>query len=161
MAEIILTENPTAEELRAAFVAAARSLVGAHYQHRGRDPEAGLDCLGVVIVSARRCGFETFDYFYDLIPADDILDAKLSEHMIRLPRWQDARAGDVITRRYRLTDPAKHCGVVTLNEPDHLRCVHATRSSVRRVCETRWPDPAFNSAAYRMREIAALEMLTR
>jgi cell wall-associated NlpC family hydrolase len=153
-----LTAQPTADELRAQMVAAARSLVGARYAHRGRERETGFDCLGLVLASARLCGFETFDYFYDLIPAEDLLDAKLAEHAVKLADWRLSLPGDIVTRCYRIGEPAKHCGVVTLNVPDNLRCVHASRvGSHRGVFEMRWTDAQYNVSAFRLREIAAAE----
>lgn len=158
MAEITLTPNPTADELRAAFVAAARSLVGSPYAYRGRSRDVGFDCLGVLLAAADICGFELHDYEYHIVPEGDLLDTKLAEHMVRLQHWRDARPGDVVTRCYRLNEPAKHCGVVTLNEVDNLRCVHAYRyRATRCVTEGRWTDPIFNVSAFRVREIAALE----
>jgi hypothetical protein len=45
---------------RTAFIAAARSLVGKDFAHRGRGPEK-FDCLGVVDFSLRALGYDTQD----------------------------------------------------------------------------------------------------
>lgn len=150
MAEVRLLTTSPADELRSRFVLAARSLVGSPYRHRGRGPS--YDCLGVVIGAARRVGVAYADCEYDFVPAGDLLDRLLAEHMVRLPDWRQALPGDVITRCFRLGEPAKHCGVVTLNALDNLRCVHAQRAGARAVAEVRWPDPHFNRFAYRIRE---------
>jgi murein DD-endopeptidase / murein LD-carboxypeptidase len=38
------------------FVAAARACLGARFRLQGRHPETGLDCIGLIIWSARQCG---------------------------------------------------------------------------------------------------------
>lgn len=156
MAELKLLTTTPAAELRSRFVFAAKSFVNAPYRHRGRSREMGFDCYGIVRASALTCGMGAPDYTYGLIPEGDLLDRMLSAHMVRLPHWTMALPGDVITRRYRLNEPAKHCGIVTTNLPGNLRCVHASRRA-RRVTEVCWTDPLYNSHAYRAREIAALE----
>ena len=41
-----------------AFAAAAAALCGAPFRLHGRDPETGLDCVGLVAVALERCGFQ-------------------------------------------------------------------------------------------------------
>ena len=156
MAEVRLLTAGLEGELRSLLVSTARSFVGVDYRHRGRTRD-GLDCSGLVIATVRESGCTASPPAptYGLIPEADLLDRMLAEHMVRLNDWREARPGDVITRCFRLGQPAKHCGVVTLNDPDNLRCVHASRTA-RRVVEGRWPDPLFNCYAYRVREVAAL-----
>ena len=40
------------------FAAAAERLVGTLFRLHGRDPEHGLDCVGVVLCALRRCGVD-------------------------------------------------------------------------------------------------------
>jgi len=44
------------DERGARVFAEARSLVGCRFRLHGRDPALGLDCVGVVLVAARRAG---------------------------------------------------------------------------------------------------------
>lgn len=39
-----------------AFAAAAAALAGTPYRLHGRDPESGLDCVGLISVALERCG---------------------------------------------------------------------------------------------------------
>ena len=41
---------------RTAFAAAAAALCGAPFRLHGRDPETGLDCVGLVVAALERCG---------------------------------------------------------------------------------------------------------
>jgi cell wall-associated NlpC family hydrolase len=43
-------------ELTGAFIDAARSLIGAPFEMGGRDPERGIDCVGVVVYAAEAAG---------------------------------------------------------------------------------------------------------
>ena len=45
-------ENPTAMD----FVREARNLVGVPYQHMGRNPKVGLDCVGLLLATGRATG---------------------------------------------------------------------------------------------------------
>ncbi len=42
---------------RAHIVACARTHVGVHFAHQGRNPATGLDCLGLLIATAKQAGF--------------------------------------------------------------------------------------------------------
>jgi hypothetical protein len=59
------------------FVAAARSLVGTPWRHRGRG-RRGIDCVGLVVVSARAAGLKLDDAtHYGRYPWDDRLRKEL------------------------------------------------------------------------------------
>lgn len=67
----------------AEIVAAARGWVGVPFRHQGRDREAGVDCVGLVIVVAQELGlvpanFERNDY--GRLPTRGELDAKIMQH---------------------------------------------------------------------------------
>jgi len=47
-------------EIRAAMVAAARGMVGRRWRHQGRSA-TGVDCVGLVLLSARAAGFTVED----------------------------------------------------------------------------------------------------
>ncbi len=48
---------------RAQFVETCRALIGTPYLHQGRDPQFGLDCLGLVEYAASLCGMLTPEQF--------------------------------------------------------------------------------------------------
>lgn len=107
-----------------AFVAQARAFKGAQWRHRGRTPH-GMDCLGLVLLTARACGMVWPDRLrYPLAPFDEGLAEELQDlfgdpvadmqpgdlALIRLPRHPVAAhlaiiAGD--TMIHALSD----CGV--------------------------------------------------
>lgn len=77
-------------------LAAARSCLGAPFRYQGRNPTTGLDCLGVVALTAIRSGLMTGDYTsYKMIPtgthAKDVADATLNK-VWENPNWPADRA---------------------------------------------------------------------
>lgn len=50
------------------MVERARSFVGVPFLHQGRDPEIGLDCLGLVLAMMHGCRYR-LDFHYDTYPA--------------------------------------------------------------------------------------------
>ena len=47
--------------MRPDIASAAISLIGTPFRHQGREPGAGLDCVGVWVCSLRICGIEVED----------------------------------------------------------------------------------------------------
>lgn len=45
------------------MVAAARQCLGTRFRHQGRSAQHGLDCVGLIIVSAQAAGIQTRDMF--------------------------------------------------------------------------------------------------
>lgn len=82
-----------------AIVAAARECLGTPFHHQGRKAGAGLDCIGLVVVSLRAVGKAVNDRFdYGVRPDGKSLEAALIEH--GAVRVCDVCAGDVLLFRY-------------------------------------------------------------
>lgn len=96
-------------EIRAAMVAAARGMIGRRWRHQGRS-ETGVDCVGLVLLSARAAGFTVDDVTGYSRRA---LGAGFLEHF--QPRMRgvslvDGRPGDVLV--FTETVYPCHCGVL-------------------------------------------------
>lgn len=118
-----------------AIADAATSLIGARFQLQGRDPAAGLDCVGVILAALaasgrtvpplprytmRRTQLAPFDRLAAVHGLQDVSGA-----------WQP---GDVLVFR---TGPAqRHAAIATTG--DHI--VHAHAALRRVVCSTVPPD---------------------
>lgn len=98
---------------RDAYISAAREFLGVRWQHQGRT-EQGIDCVGLLVVPAIRLGV--------LRPCDDITDyqrqqdgsqlsALLHQHCSRVPKWQEAQAGDILAIKF--TDQPQHVAIIT------------------------------------------------
>jgi murein DD-endopeptidase / murein LD-carboxypeptidase len=79
------------------FVAAARTCLGARFRLQGRHPDTGLDCIGLVVWSARQCGIivpDAHDYLLSDNPAR--LDAGLLAAPIFPIDTADLASGDLV-----------------------------------------------------------------
>jgi len=107
----------------AAVLAEARSLIGTRWRHLGRNA-AGLDCIGLVWLAARRAGValpEPEPYARE--PQDQALRAALHLHLDPVPLDQ-AGPGDVLL--FNMGIYAGHVGVSSVH-PDYgvASLVHA------------------------------------
>ncbi len=118
-----------------AMVAAARACVGARFRPQGRDPETGLDCLGVVLIAlaAAECVADApRDYALSGNGLANSLESGL--RAANCKRVLACEPGDVI-----LFEPAPgqaHLAVASLNGVIHAHL------GVGRVVESP-PDPAW------------------
>jgi murein DD-endopeptidase / murein LD-carboxypeptidase len=115
------------------FVAAARTCLGVRFRLQGRHPETGLDCIGLIIWSAQRCGL-TLPDAQDYILTDNPtrLDVALLTAPITPIDPTDHIAGDFV--RLLSNGQPLHlaiCGGGTLIHAD-IRC--------RKVVEQRLSD---------------------
>ena len=103
----------------------ARSLIGCRFRPQGREPEHGLDCVGLVCAA--------FQIPTELVPRDyrlrgdqsDRLEAELAPFFELVP---DAGAGDVLVMR--AAPDQLHVGIMT-----ERGFIHAD-AGLRRVVET-------------------------
>lgn len=106
------------------FVNAARSLVGAKWRHRGRQPHA-VDCIGLLVVSGRLAGLYVEDEKgYGREPWEDRLRKGLARRFGPELPPSSAQAGDVALIRWAKGEPS-HTGIIA-NHPDGgLSLIHA------------------------------------
>ena len=118
---------------RAAIQAAARSLVGRRFVMNGR--ATGVDCVGVIILTARKAGIVGPDYEVNGYGRQTARDEILAQFRARMVEIAPARLqpGDVVLIRDAVLPT--HCGVVTFKQ-GQTSLVHAYgRVAVRRVVE--------------------------
>lgn len=91
------------------MVAAAKALIGVPWRHLGRD-ERGLDCVGLLVVSARAVGLEVDDFIgYGRHSTDHSMLDKLTALGARMSVAEPWQPGDVLV----FTDARYpgHCGL--------------------------------------------------
>lgn len=152
------------DSLRAAFVRQARSYEGVRYLHQHSDRAVGVDCIGLVMAVARdfgcRFNLQRDDLNYSWAdPNGYHLVERLRTEMVELADWRAALPADVLVMRWHRRRPPQHCGIVTVNEPALVECVHASRKAGR-VSTVRWDMLNLITHAFRVAELAALEGLT-
>lgn len=125
------------QDLRHKIVAAARECVGTKFHHQGRKIGVGIDCIGVIVHVATRCGNLTGGYDrtnYGRHPTDDTLHRELLRAGLREISAEDAGIGDVLG--LRLHSRLGHAAVIT-----PVGMVHAwfgCKSTVEHEIMPRW-----------------------
>jgi cell wall-associated NlpC family hydrolase len=113
---------------------AARAYLGTPFRHQGRNPDIGIDCIGLIVLAGEDAGhlfpvFDRTDYGKD--PVDGLL-----EEMLRLafgPPLSDMQPGDIVAIDFK--GAVRHVGIVG-EHPAGLSLIH-TNMAVGRVTEAR------------------------
>jgi cell wall-associated NlpC family hydrolase len=105
---------------RAAFIAAARSFMGARWKHQGRRPDA-MDCLGLVVLALRAVGVAVEDrQGYGRTPYNRQLAAALRAHFGE--PVDDLQPGDIVTMSW--AGEEHHVAILT-DHPEGLGVIHS------------------------------------
>ena len=101
----------------------AHKYIGVPFKHQGRT-DRGLDCVGLVILAARDCGYDRYKEFaYGKEPDSKILLNVLREHFGQ-PVDRPPKVNDVLLARLHTSGMATHVGIVTTH-PHGLGVIHA------------------------------------
>jgi len=128
---------------RAQIIACARNYVGVRFRHQGRDRVTGLDCLGLLIVSARDAGIRLHGKCPTML---DVVDYGHLPDMHRLRSMLEQylqpvaypQVGDVVL--LTVEGRAQHLALVSdYPQPQALGMIHAY-AGARRVVEHRLDD---------------------
>jgi cell wall-associated NlpC family hydrolase len=128
--------NPATLVPSSAVVATARSWIGTRWAHQGRS-RAGIDCAGLVIVTAHQLGLFTFDTRdYGKLPNGNRMRELLDEHCVAWPAGGGLQPGLIALMRFEIAP--QHLAIIAdyPSAPGHYSLVHALVTE-RRVCEHR------------------------
>ncbi len=118
------------EITREQIIEAARSYIDVPYKQQGRSREHGLDCVGLIVMVGHDTGYTDFDFLeYGSNPDGETMERLLNEHLDRLPSFEDARAGDVVSMDFG--DGEQHVGILTRTDLRGFKysyMVHALRN---------------------------------
>lgn len=130
------------------FVAEARTWLGTRWQHQGRLKGVGVDCVGLVLETARALGLTDAEYLDYPRRPDATLAPKCDEHMERIPPHL-ALPGDVLLFAWR--GSPIHMAVVS--GPDTIiHAFAASRAVVEHSVDAKWRAQVW--AAYHMPGVA-------
>ena len=124
-------------------IACARSFLGVRFAHQGRSAQHGLDCLGLLLVSAQKAGIclqgcsplQLDRRDYGTWPDQDFLQEMLSRY---LAVTSHPEPGDVVL--LRIEGRAQHLALISnYPEPGELGMIHAY-APARRVVEHRFDE---------------------
>lgn len=93
--------------------AVARSFVGTPFQHRGRHPTLGMDCVGLLVLTARKLGYPHEDVkVYERLPRDQTLVQICRKYADEIPPAQIGPADIGIFWFDRETRVPQHAAIV-------------------------------------------------
>lgn len=110
------------------FIEAARSMIGTPFVHQARKPGHGIDCVGLVVCSARIAGYQVDDFVaYGRDPDPATMLRALSTRLIPV---EEPTSGVVAYVWFGKRELSTHVGVI---DGDHLIHAYAKRSRDRSV----------------------------
>lgn len=121
---------------RDVVVATARTYLNTPFHHQARLKGVGIDCVGLIICTAKELGLvpPTFDVKgYPAVPDGHSFMHLVQKYMVEIDRV-DAQQGDVMVMRYD-ADP-QHMAFLSPHRHGNLGIIHAA-SNEGRVIETR------------------------
>ena len=100
------------------FISAARDELGTPWHHQGRAARTGIDCIGLLVLSAKKAGAEIKDCVQYKLRSNNglMLLNNLRSNLIEVP-WGQYQIGDVIPFWYRKKGVAQHIGIITKDCP--------------------------------------------
>ena len=128
---------------REKIVEVARGLIDTRWRHQGRDPEKGLDCVGLVIWVGWELGLvpRDFDFGgYRRQPDGKALARALGQQAVE-KSWTDREPGDIVLLRDISTVWPCHMGLLaTRPGSQYPTLIHSWAKIRRRVVEVRFDE---------------------
>ncbi len=121
-------------------ISRARSLVDTPYHHQGRRPGVGIDCIGVVVVIAKRRGYFSYDDTnYGRDPFDDRLERGLARFFTPVPfvRNQQPEPGAVLWFVHPKTE-RNHVAIATYTGMIHAESLMGRGRVVEQPIGAKW-----------------------
>jgi hypothetical protein len=118
---------------------AARLFMGVKFRHQGRNPQVGIDCIGLLVMAATVCGLPQVesDYTgYGRDPFDGELEARMADLFGPMLPTSEMQGGDIAVIRFARV--IRHVGIIG-EHPHGLSLIH-TNMAVGRVTEARIDD---------------------
>lgn len=97
------------------------------FLHQGRNPDIGIDCIGLLVLACRDCGIPVMDVTsYGRNPVNGELERQLRLHFG--PPKDSIQADDFVTIDYK--GATRHVAIVG-HHPDGLSLIHTSMSHGR------------------------------
>tara|TARA_R110000744_G_scaffold104945_1_gene200737 strand:- start:1056 stop:1442 length:387 start_codon:yes stop_codon:yes gene_type:complete len=87
--------------------------LGTRWLHQGRASRKGLDCLGLIVLTARRCGYDVEDTTNYMANPDSELLIREVTRQFDLIDLEEATTGDVLTFAFTETRRPYHFAIMT------------------------------------------------
>lgn len=122
---------------REQIIAQARKYINVRWVHQGRSRELGLDCVGLLVVTAHDLGLSTYDFReYQPHPVGGDFLSHFEMNLVRI-RPADELAGDILIFKQHESMYPFHCAFLT----GDATIVHSSlkrRKAVEDIYEGHW-----------------------
>lgn len=137
--------NTKFEVKRDEIVKAAATMLGLPFVHQGRDPEVGVDCVGLLVVMGRIIGYPDLvdAEAYRRTPSAFVIRDVLAKNCDEIP-MEEVGVGDIYLMRTGGIKP-RHTAIVYSDENGVRYIIHAARSGVKVERKDNYPDAWFVS----------------
>jgi len=118
------------------IVQAARKYLGTPFVHQGRAPGAGMDCIGLLVLTARDVSIPIEDHAgYTRRPDPVVFIEHLKKNLRRIPR-ASARIGDVLVFWIQKPSKPQHLAIKTDVGMIHTYAGAGKRAALNHVVES-------------------------
>jgi len=122
------------------FVEMARTELNTPFHHQGRASKTGLDCIGLLVISALKCGIELHDFItYKRRPDGRLLSILRNHPQLKEREIEDLEEGDICVFNDDKTGLPWHVAIKT-----NIGLIHAMTSfaskSTKKVVEHEFTD---------------------
>lgn len=111
--------------------AAARSYLGVPFLHQGRNPAIGIDCIGLLVLSAKDCGLHHLASRdltdYSINPIEGQLELHLRSALG--PPSDEIHAGWIASFDFK--GQTRHVGIISLMEDGRFGLIHTYNSPAK------------------------------
>lgn len=132
---------------------AAKRYIGVPFRHQGRNPSVGIDCVGLLVLSARDCGYGSLSDYdgtsYDRNPARGELERRIGRALTPYP---ELLPGCVVCMDF--FGKVRHVGIISQLDDGRLGLIHSYNKPPRVVengINERWMD--FIKSVYRLEAV--------
>lgn len=138
------------EVTRNEIVKAAETMLGLPFLHQGRNPDVGVDCVGLLVVMGRIIGYPDLvdAEAYRRTPSAFVIRDVLQRNCDEIP-LEEVGVGDIYLMRTGGIKP-RHTAIVHSDAEDGRQLIHAARSGVTIERKNNYPDAWF-VAGFRVR----------
>lgn len=132
------------------IIEAAETMLGLPFLHQGRNPDIGVDCVGLLVVMGSKIGYPDLvdAEAYKRTPSSAVIKSVLAQNCDEIPLGE-AGVGDIYLMRMGGIKP-RHTAIVYDDIDGERFIIHASKRGVKVERKDNYPAPWY-VAAYRVR----------
>jgi cell wall-associated NlpC family hydrolase len=133
------------------IIETARRALGAKFLHQGRNPETGIDCVGLLVWSGRQLGLSVHDNrrYAGAGIMRRLIEAEVSKTFKKVPNSAILKPGDILLQL------PSHAAILTKTDPLTIIEAHTDYGVVEHSIDRCWMDRVFAIYRFPNQEVIA------